>query len=349
MNWNSYSASILLALITAAQAEPLNPKQIAPDAKWLVHIDGDNLRQSQAGKFLINQLLLPKAAQLTGALKLNPTNILDHISSITAYGTEFKAAAQGQGVLLINSDPDTRKALEGVLVAQLLANTNGPVKKLSGQGEPALYSFGNEIFIAPQKDGPIIISKSQDQIEAARDLIGGKGPSLATSKAFGDLLSISNSFFVVAAAQAFNQPDLIPAEAKVLRMADGGSVALGETGDQLALRISLRGKTAEVTQEIQQVIEGMVALVKLGQPDVPDLVALANSIKVASADQLVTVSAEYPEAKAMSRLQEMMTEKPKAHKAPHHKSHSKVKLAPESKPDQLAPKPEADEPSTPSK
>jgi hypothetical protein len=197
------------------------------------------------------------------------------------------------------------------------------------------------------KEGPIILSKSQDRVDSARELLAGKGANLASTKSFGELLSVSNSFFVVAAAQAFGPTELFPAQAKVLRMADGGCVALGEKDDHVCLKISLRGKTAEVTKQIQQVIEGMVALVKLGQPDIPDVVDLANSIKVSTLDDLVTLSADYPTSKAIARLQDVTTPKPHTVKPPHHKAKAKGK--PQVKPATPAEKPEAEEDETPSK
>ena len=90
------------------------------------------------------------------------------------------------------------------MVAQTLVNTNGPVKKVSGADHP-LYSFGGQVFIAPQKGGPIVISKSQERIDSVRDLLEGKGESLATGKALEALAPMSNSFFLVGVADALDE------------------------------------------------------------------------------------------------------------------------------------------------
>jgi hypothetical protein len=324
MKYRIEFCALLLAIGVAAQADALNKEHISPDAKWLVHIDCDNLRQSQIGAFLLTNVLAPKVAEATGELKFNVTNLLQRISSITAYGRDFMAGPGATGVLLINSDSETQKALEGLLVAQILANTNGPVKKLEDH-EPPLYSFANQVFISPQKGGPIVISKSEAQIDATRELLAGKGPSLASTKTFGDFPVVANSFFFLGVADALSLPNSIPAQAKVLQMANGGRVALGEHGDQVFLDLALRGKTAEVSREIQQVIEGMVALVSLGQPDNPDLMDLAKSTKVSCVDQLITISLEYPTGKVLARLNQEMTPKPRKDATPHHKAKSKAK------------------------
>ena len=79
---------------------------------------------------------------------------------------------------------------------------------------------------------------------------------------------------------------------------------MGETADQLSLNLDLRGKTAEVTKQIQQVLEGMVALISLGQPENEDLMRLARSTKVSSTPEMVTLMMEFPVAKALAMLSE---------------------------------------------
>ncbi|MFO1497678.1 MAG: hypothetical protein U1G07_04675 [Verrucomicrobiota bacterium] len=354
MKQTIYFCALALAAM-AARGEGLNEQNVSPEAKWLVHVDCDNLRQTQLGSYLFNKLLAPKAAELANNmpedLKLNLTNLLTHISSLTAYGADFQMGPEATSVLLINSDADTQKALEGVLVAQILADTNGPVKKLA-ETTPAVYSVANQVYISPKKDGPIIVSKSPTQLELTRELLESRTTRTA-AKNFGGFPTISNSFFLVGVADANNLPVQIPARAKVLQMADGGRVAVGERADQVCLDLSLRGKTAEVTQQIQQVVEGMVALVSLGQPENPDLMSLAKSTKVSSADHLITISMQYPASKVIDRLNDEMSPKPKPDKAPRQKKAKvkKVKPVPAAQPaEEAQPKSESsDQPAAPEK
>jgi hypothetical protein len=148
---------------------------------------------------------------------------------------------------------------------------------------------------------------------------------VALSKSFGGFPAVSNSFFFVALADASNLPKTLPARAKVLQMADGGRVALGERADQVCLDLTLRGKTAEVARQIEQVFAGMLALVTLGQPEYPDVVDLAKSAKVSSSQELVTISLEYPASKVIAKVTEEMSPKPKKEKPAKQKSRSKAK------------------------
>lgn len=326
MNIRLSICSLLLASSVASRAEALNETHVPSEAKWLVHVDCDNLRKTQVGEFLLKNVLGPKLEQAAGQLKFNVSNVLQRISSLTAYGEEFMKGGQPTGVLLINSDGETQKALEGVLVAQILADTNGPVKKL--EAEHAIYSVADQVFISPQKGGPIVISKSQEELGAARELLAGQGTGGRPAHRFGDFPAVSNSFFFVGLADVMNIPEGIPARAKVLQMADGARVVLGESAEKVVLDLALRGKTEEVAKQIQQVIEGMIALVSLGQPDNPDLMALAQSTKVSAKDKMISINLAYPADKVIAKLDEELKPKPVKAKAPRAKARGKAKAKP---------------------
>lgn len=316
--------AFLLAGIVASHADALNRKQVAPDAKWVVHLDCDNLRQSKVGGYMLTNFVTPKADELSGALKFNVSNVLSKVSSLTAFGTDFNTGPDTSAVLLINSDNETQKALEGLLVAQILVNSNGPVSKIEGDNTN-LYSFANQVFISPQKGGPIIVSKSEDRIEAIREMFAGKSAPAGAPSSTTPFRVASNSFLFVELADASSIPNAIPAKAKVLQMADAGSVTLGERDDQTFLNLSLRGKTAEVTHQMQQVLEGMVALVSLGQPENQDLADLAKAIKVSAADQLINVSVELPTSRIIAKITDEMSSKPAKEKPAHAKAKVKSK------------------------
>ena len=322
----------MLAWHIPVQAGSLKKEQIPADAKWLLHLDGDNLRGTKVGDYLFNQVLGQQIAGASEQMHFDFSNLLQKVSSLTAYGTDFKKGPEANGVLLINSDIDTQKALQGLLAAQLLANTNGPVKKVE-QDSRTLYSIANEIFLTVEKDQPVIVSKSRSEIERVHEVLGGKGPSVAANKTFSGYPTVSNSFFFIGVAEGFSDPNIIPPQAKALQMADGGRLALGETAGQLSLNLNLRGKSAEVTKQIQQVLEGMVALISLGQPENEELMQLARSTKVSSTPEMVTLMMEFPVAKALAMLGE--------HTKPAPPKKSKTR------PGRRIPKPESDDATPP--
>ena len=113
----------------------------------------------------------------------------------------------------------------------------------------------------------------------------------------------------------------MPPQARILQMADGGRVVLGEKADRLCLDLALKGKSKEVVTQIQQVVQGMIALFSLGQPKNKDLSELMQSTKVSTSENVVSVGVEYPVQKALIKLAEQINDKPKSKKA---KSSKKV-------------------------
>jgi len=79
-------------------------------------------------------------------------------------------------------------------------------------------------------------------------------------------------------------------------------VALGESADRLFLSLALRAKTADVVGEMQQVVQGLIAIGSLSQPHDNDLGRLLQSIKVSTADNVVNVRVDYPVDKAIEQL-----------------------------------------------
>jgi hypothetical protein len=337
MKLTYYIFASLLVFHPVVYGDALNKKHVAPDAKWLLHLDCENLRGTKVGEFLMDKFVTKAVADATSEMDFDASNVLQRVTSITAYGTDFKKGPEVNAVLLVHADAEIQKAVVGMLEAQLLANADGPVEKDEADGAK-VYTFGKEVLISPEKGGTFILSKSRSQIDKARELLAEKRTSLATSKAFSEFPAIANSFFFLGVAEAPTEPDTFPAQAKVLQMADGGRVALGEKADQLFLNLALRGKTAEVTKQIQQVLEGMVALVTLGQPDNAELMELAKSTKVSATDQMVMVNLEYPTAKALSRLDEEMNPKPQPKKAK--TKRAKKRLPPKAEQEEV--KPEAE-------
>jgi len=211
------------------------------------------------------------------------------------------AGSKANGVLLFSGEEDVQRIVEGFLAAQILQNTNGPIQKL--QQEPfAIYSLHDQIFLAPRVGGQIVVSKSRQQLEEVKEFLAGRAKGANRGEAFPGFAHVPNTFFFLAAAEGFNENPAIPPQAKILKMADAARIVLGEKGESIFLNLALKAKDPEIIQQIGQVLEGMKALVALGQSENKELLELVQSTKVATADKTVTVNIEYPISKVMSKL-----------------------------------------------
>ncbi len=326
---------LMLALAATSPALPLQQGLAPHDAKWLVQLDVDALRDSKVGTILIKDKLAAQIAQLKTDMKIDVELILQKLHSITAFGTDFQMGPEANGVLVLSGGEELRTIAEGLLAAQILQNPDGPVKQL--QREPyAVYSVHNQIFVSPGLAGHVVASKSRAQIESFRDALSGKAKTGGASEAFSGYAKVANSFFFLAVAEGFNETTALPPQAKILKMAEGARIVLGEKGEMLFLNLALKAKEAEVVRQIAQVLEGIKAVVALGQSENKELLELVQSIKVASTEKMVTVNLEYPLAKVIGKFDELTKHSGKNPEKPAHAKHRKNKSDSSAKPEPTA-------------
>jgi len=165
-----------------------------------------------------------------------------------------------------------------------------------------LYCFNKDVFIAPKVADTVLIAKSQEQIDNARDVLMGKAKTLAQNSEFGGYPETPNGFFV-GMADGFNDAEHhMPPQAQVLKEARGGRVALGETDRSLFVNLVFRGKDEEGSAKIQQVLQGLVALVSLSQQD-KDITDLANATKVSLQGRNVIVDVHCPSNELIEKIE----------------------------------------------
>ena len=323
----------LLTVSTAVRADALENNQIPADAKWLLHLDLENLRKTQLGKFAMAHL--DKALEeAKAAIKMDLRPVLQKVSYLTAYGDDYAKGPQASGVLLVKMDAETQKILEGLIASQMLAAKDDSIKKVQ-QDASVLYSLKDELHLAIEPNHVVVVSKSQNQIEKARQVLAGKSPNQGKARAFSGFPATPNTFFMLAVAEAFNENSDLPPQAKILQMTDAGRIVLGEKTDKVFLELILRAKTKELVQQIQQVVQGMVALVSLSQVENPELIELANAINVTPQEKMVVINVEYSLAKIMNKLSEEME---KHHKPQGRKPKANLEKDSEDKPASDAPK-----------
>ncbi len=325
---NALTTLALAAIFsTAPLAGPLQKSQIPADAKWLIHLDVDAFLGTKLGQFISQDILAKQLAKPKADLKQTFGLDLDwnRLNSVTVYGTDYGAPAEMSGVLIIKTDPKTEQSLtavmQGIIAQKALQNA-----KLAGipielvQDQPPLYAINTQLFIAPHKDGRFLVSKSRGQIQKASEVFEGKAGNVASARTFSTLLDEPKSFFFLAVAEGFGEqllkaPDSSDAakaiknfgempQAQILRMADGGRIALGETSERLSLNLALKAKNAETSRNMQQIVQGIIALISLSQGNNPDLQQLVQSAKVTCVEKIMSVNIECPVATLLQKVNE---------------------------------------------
>lgn len=213
--------------------------EINGDAKWLLHLDLDRFRASKAGEYVITQLVEPKIQHPLNELKqkmkfdIDPNKILEKINSITIYGTDFKTPKEN-AVLVIKASDDLQAAFVGVLAGFALAGTNSPMQLTQEQvGNVTLYSAPDKAYCAILPGKVVALSASHAAARKAAEVLAGQAETLSVKKTFAEFPEEKSGFFFLASAQGFNEDAALPPQAKVLQMADGGQLALGEDTSSL--------------------------------------------------------------------------------------------------------------------
>jgi hypothetical protein len=298
---------VALALTPRLLAGPLPKAEVSADAKWLVHVDADKFRSTRIGAYFIKEVLERKLADPRQHLKSEFDFDLDvnRISSLTAYGTDYRSKPDRDGVLIIRTDLELKKGVENAMRKQSQGSDedSGMVKRLSGGSNP-LYSVHNDLFVSIHPGKLVLLGKSREAVEHADAVLSGKSANLGSGKAFTGFPDVPKAFFFVAIAEGFNEDAPLPPQAKVLQLTDGGRLVLGENADKLFASLSLKAKSSQVVTQMQQVIQGTVALASLSKPENPELMQLAQSVKLTTDDNIVTVGIEYPVDKVIQKINE---------------------------------------------
>ena len=287
----------------AAIAAGLPKENVAADAKWLLHLDVAEFKNTQIGQDLAKGFL--DAHWETARQVIKPMINVDwdwrQVESITIYGTDLKP--DDNAVVLIKTDAATQQGLEAAL-RKKLQDAKDPDDKAAAEaeGNGSILALGNDLFFAPQKGGLTLLGKRRAALESASAVLAGKAANLKTSTAFAGLPEDPKGFFFLAMAEGFATPEHLPPQAQILQQAEGGKLVLGEHGDRLFLSISLKAKTEEASQQIQKIVTGLQALMALSQNQNPDLMELSNATKVSANGKVVTAWIEYPIAKAFERF-----------------------------------------------
>jgi hypothetical protein len=299
---------LCLSLLHPAVAGSIPTQEIPADAKWLLHLDAGQFRASKVGGYFITEMLEKQLSrpmqelQTKFKLDVNLEKIIGGINSITIYGTDYQSA-QDHAVLLIRTSPEIEKILVGFLAGMALAGTNAPVQVTQSQeGNVSFYDIKNAAYCAVLPGKVIAVGRSREITEKAAKVLAGQAPALTSGAAFGGFGDTKEAFFFLGVAEGFNAGNGLPPQAKLLQVADAGRVAVGEDAKQLFLNLALRGKTPEAVMQMQQVMQGILAIGSLSQPQDKDVAQLLQSVKVSTTDNFVNVHVEYPADRAIEQL-----------------------------------------------
>jgi hypothetical protein len=211
-----------------------------------------------------------------------------------------------KGVLIWQGSKDIESVVSGLLIQQAEAAKagQGGIKALT-EGPNPTYAVSSNLFVSVRPGRGILVSPKAEEIDEACRVMDGQAASLGDKTAFTEYPTVPGGFFFLALAEGFASDLGLPPQAQVLKLAEGGRIGLGEAADKLQLSVSLKAQTTENAVQIQQVVQGLVALASLADVDEPELVKVKEWLRgaqVKAADKIVSLDIAVPVDAALKQI-----------------------------------------------
>ena len=320
------AAAGLAAAVSAHAA--LNPAHVSADARWIVHLDFDALRAGTLGQEFVTAIEKAQAGGLGDMIKIDVAKTLKTIGTVTAYGTNLTADPSAiDGALIVQGTGELRKIAESLLLQGTIAEpkvfsemTDLPFAAYAINDPNAKPENRTHVIIAFPPEPVMIVCKSKDQLLKAREVIRGAAPSLAktpgsplarfTARTEGAYLFAAS---VVPAENVF--PQNAP-QTRMLQLANAGSIALGERGENTFLHAELLASSGQNAEKLTKILQGMTAALSLAETTDKQLAEFINATTVARSGDVVALDLAYSSARlaAMAKSLQQTAEKPAAPK-----------------------------------
>jgi hypothetical protein len=113
------------------------------------------------------------------------------------------------------------------------------------------------------------------------------------------------SFLLLAVADGINQIEGLPPQARILQLTQGLAVQLWEDGDWMRFAVALVTDGPQTSRQVQQVLQGLIAMAALTQNGDPEIAAIVNSARVSQTDQTVRFELSYPLDRAIQWIRQL--------------------------------------------
>lgn len=299
---NPFQIAWLLALSAPVlpeviYASGINEQQIPDTIEWLVHIDADQLRASRSGALLIDELVAISEAQMGPDIPINPVLVVNGIHSLTAFGTmpDFENNPEEvDGVLVLEGTDELIQVFRGLISGMELENPeaierlqlgDNSVLQLKGEGISGIFLGSNRLAIG----------KSLEALAHFLAVDAGEEAHLSLQERFTtNKLGTDSGIYVGAFVEGLSGLQKLPAQARILQLTRQVSLQLGESGDLLQLFISLGTDSEKTATQVNDVLQGLIALMMITQNGNPDIATLIQSARALREGADVHLQLAYP-------------------------------------------------------
>ncbi|HCJ38950.1 MAG TPA: hypothetical protein DHV35_03390 [Halieaceae bacterium] len=277
-----------------AAAEGLNIKQVPASAQWVIHMDFDGFKTSELGKFAMKQMDEHAGAidALSAMLKFDPRMDL---ADVTAFGHVVALQPDENGVVLIRGKFDQEH-----LLTLFKSNKTFKTEK---SGKNKLHSWrdedsGERVYGSFVSENLLVMGKTKEDVSLGLSTLGGKTKTLK-GKELKELKLDPNAYFIMGMASLEGLP--IPPQAKMLENVKKIGITMGEKDKNFETNIHLYTANDEFAVQIQQMMQGLLAIVQLQAGNTDNSMAkeaakFLKDVKISQEKRLVRMSMAIPVA-----------------------------------------------------
>lgn len=290
MRIGGLAVAIVLAIAAFSWAAPLDPKVVSGEAKWVVHLDVDAMRDSSlvrtayqefVDKCPLAKVALPALDAARAQIGFDPRTDLH---GLTLYGSQV---GKEEGVLIVFADANQKMLTEKV--------KNAPGYKSETHGAYELHSWTHKdrrgerpVTGAFFKDKAAVFSGSPEEVKAALDVMDGKKPG-STCEVLAAEVPAGATVLVRAVGI-----DQTPCDSKLAKEIESFSIASGENAGQSFFHGKVVAKSPQVAKEMAKVAKGLQGLGNLHAIDQPQCKPLVKNMKVKVEGSTLTVDNTAP-------------------------------------------------------
>ncbi len=284
--------ALVLVLIFFAEglAVPLQKPLVPAAAKWVVHFDMQKYTTSRLHTELLNQEFMgnlhKKTEKISMMFGIDP---FKDIKSIILYGL---GVDEKETVICVSGN-----FTEDQIITQI-KNIDTPNEAPYHQytiysGEPSKKSGKSSEFLAFPKKGLAYFAQSEKAIKTALDVAAGKGQDISASP-LKSLLDKAPSGAILTAVVE-NIAALAKQTKPVILTKMGNALfTFAEKQEDLAFNLNVSTQTPEDAKNMEQILQGLIALVKMQKEDIPVDVKLPEDLFVQTEGSTVRMGFTYP-------------------------------------------------------
>ena len=302
--------------VNTAKAGPLDQGHVAANAKWVLHVDFEKMRDSKIAaacraEMKKHEKFNEKIKAATEKLGMNP---MKDLLGVTMYDTGYR---KHQGVLLIHCNKLDREKLGAIF------KKKHPDAKHSKYGDWTLSTWkdkkhGREQMVtgAFANDNTIAMSSDAAKLKKALDVISGKSKSLGSDAELLD--GLGKNAIMVARAIDVDTEYFKKARCHVLKNCTEVTVVWREKKGQLVGQYALVTDSEDTAKSFKAVVEGLkgLATLKFGRDELVS--KLTSGLKAKTNGKELNVSYKADSEDLIAAGKKMKEMRKKWHGRHHH-------------------------------